>query len=322
LTPLDDLGGLTPVGDMGGLTPVGGPGGAAPSSPTTSDDLFADLSPASGPGPLGAAGGGTLPSVGAGLGGPAASPFGGASTGVNPYASPAASSAGSYGGYGGGGTKTRRSGLPWDKPEQADSPFFGTVKMVLFSPTDAFRRMHRKGGLGRPLAFCVGGVLMGTIATNLYSSLFQFVAILAAASRAEPGEGGAMIGTVLVGIAVGFVAGLGMAALMAVLWAFLNAAMMHLSLAVLGSADQPYETTFRVVCYAVGATSLYQVVPCGGLIGGIACLIILGIGLANAHETDGGRAAAAVILPVVICCMLCSTLIGAFDLALTPDFGE
>jgi hypothetical protein len=227
--------------------------------------------------------------------------------------------AGSYGGYGGGGgSKRRRSGLPWDKRDQEDSPFWSTVKLVLFSPTDAFRRMRRTGGLGRPLLFCVGGVLVGTVATNVYSSLAQLVMMLAALSQIEDGERGMMIGTTLIGLAVGFVAGIGMAALMAVVWAFLQAAMMHLSLAVLGSANQPYETSFRVVCYAVGATALYQVIPCGGLIGGIACLIILGIGLAAAHETDGGRAAAAVILPIVICCMACSTFAGALDLAFAP----
>ena len=43
---------------------------------------------------------------------------------------------------------------------------------------------------------------------------------------------------------------------------------------------------------------------CGGVIGGIWALVIVIIGLAAAHEIPTGKAAAAVLIPIVVCCVL------------------
>ena len=87
---------------------------------------------------------------------------------------------------------------------------------------------------------------------------------------------------------------------------FLWAGVVHLCLMLLGGAKQGYEATFRALAYSYGATSLFQVVPfCGGFISIIWSLVAQIIGLKELHETGGGRAAAAVFLPLVLCCCLC-----------------
>jgi hypothetical protein len=55
----------------------------------------------------------------------------------------------------------------------------------------------------------------------------------------------------------------------------------------------------------VGSTLPLAIVPfCGGAIGGIWGMICTIIGLAQAQETSTGKAAAAVLIPLVLCCGL------------------
>src|ERR1041384_8348277 len=84
---------------------------------------------------------------------------------------------------------------------------------------------------------------------------------------------------------------------------FIASGIIHLCLMLVGGAKKPFETTFRVMCFAQGSTQLLLIVPiCGGLIAGVWALVVEIIGLAKAHETDIGRAALAILIPVIVCC--------------------
>ena len=64
--------------------------------------------------------------------------------------------------------------------------------------------------------------------------------------------------------------------------------------------------------YSAGSTGLIAMVPfCGGIVSAIWQVVILIIGLARAHEISTGRAAAAVLLPAIICCVAVMLTIGA-----------
>ena len=72
---------------------------------------------------------------------------------------------------------------------------------------------------------------------------------------------------------------------------------------IVGGANQPFETTFRVLAFTQGSTGPLQIIPlCGGLISGVWAIVCYCIGLARAHETDTGRAVLAVFLPLIVCC--------------------
>ena len=72
---------------------------------------------------------------------------------------------------------------------------------------------------------------------------------------------------------------------------------------IVGGANQPFETTFRVFAFTQGSTGPLQIIPlCGGLIAGVWAIVCYCIGLARAHETDTGRAVLAVFLPLIVCC--------------------
>ena len=84
---------------------------------------------------------------------------------------------------------------------------------------------------------------------------------------------------------------------------FIWAALVHLFLMMAGGANKTFETSFRALSFAYGATALFAVVPCcGGIIAVIWGLIADCIAIARSHETDIGRAVIAVLLPLVVCC--------------------
>ena len=109
--------------------------------------------------------------------------------------------------------------------------------------------------------------------------------------------------TGLIGAGFGMIAAIILIPVFLTIFLFIGAAIVHVCLMIVGGANQSYETTFRVLCYTVGSTYPLIIAPlCGGFIAGIWGLVLEIIGLARAHETDIGRAALAVFLPVIVCC--------------------
>ncbi len=154
--------------------------------------------------------------------------------------------------------------------------------------------MKREGGLGEPLIYTVIlGTVGGVIALG-FSLIMQSVGIM---SGRQNGVGG------LLGFGMGSVFLVLLIPIFLAVGTFIGAAIMHVCLMIVGGANQSFETTFRVLCYAGGSANALQLVPiCGGLLAGLATLVLNCIGLARAHETDTWRAVVAILLPVVMCC--------------------
>jgi hypothetical protein len=86
---------------------------------------------------------------------------------------------------------------------------------------------------------------------------------------------------------------------------FVSAVITHLCLMLIGGANQGYETTYRVVAFSAGSVAWLDVIPCfGPLIHFVMSFVCPIQGLAAAHHTSVGKAAAAVILPIVLCVAL------------------
>jgi hypothetical protein len=117
----------------------------------------------------------------------AATPYGGTPFGgtTNPYASPAPFASSRSAAASQHTHKPKRNGLPWDRRD--DDGLFGTAKLVLFSPKEAFYRMHRTGGVGRPLLFCMTGTLIGTLINIGYNLLANLAIVLLAGDAKRMG---------------------------------------------------------------------------------------------------------------------------------------
>jgi hypothetical protein len=189
-----------------------------------------------------------------------------------------------------------RPGLPWDRRDSTGfvNAFIGTMKTVLTEPSAAFSAMKREGGFGDPLIYTLIGGSIGLLFYFVYSFFFSSLGSLGSRENPLAHLIGTGIGSILMIICI---------PLFVVIGTFLASAILHLCLMIVGGAKQPFETTFRVVCFSGGSVGPIMIVPlCGALIAGIWRLVLFCIGLSRAHETETGRAVLAVLLPLIVCC--------------------
>jgi hypothetical protein len=188
--------------------------------------------------------------------------------------------------------------LAWENP--APPPFFSsvveTIRQVLSKPVETFQSMPCQGGIGKPLKFYV----LVSWATSAVAILYQ-----AAATLINPAvfSGEELKNLPPYALALIFAGLVLFMPVFLLLGAFVSSGILHLALMLVGGARKPFETTFRVFCYASGSTSSLQLVPiCGGWFYSVASLIYCVIGLKEAHRTDLWRPIVAVLLIFVLCC--------------------
>lgn len=197
--------------------------------------------------------------------------------------------------------------LPWEQPGY---PFlealYETAKLFFTEPAAAFGRMQLGGGLGRPLGYAIIFGWLGVIAGQLYN-----IAMGGAMYKLLPhfSEGADFGFNTLINVGV-----MVTAPLFILIGVFVGAAIYHLFLLLYGGAASGFGATVRVLCYA-STVQVLQVLPfCGGLIGAVWGLVLQVIGLAVVHRTTRGKAAAAVLTPLLLCC-LCLAVLGIFFFA-------
>lgn len=199
--------------------------------------------------------------------------------------------------------------LPWEQPGYPLlEALFETGKLVLTSPQEAFRRMAISGDLGRPLMYAVIFGWIGIIAGQVYNIAFG-----SAMYRWLPGFdnlGGDAPSTMInFGIMIA-------APILVLIGVFISAAIVHLFLLIVGGANSGFPATVRVMCYA-STVQVLQVLPlCGGILGGLWGVYLEIIGIATAHRTSQGKAALAVLLPAVLCCVCLAIVMVAFGAAI------
>ncbi|MDX2081179.1 MAG: YIP1 family protein [Terrimicrobiaceae bacterium] len=186
----------------------------------------------------------------------------------------------------------------WEREGAFFARMFGTVRDVVTKPVAVFRDLKRDGGYGKPLTFYV---LIGWI-TGAVGILYQAaVAMVNPAMVTGDAAGAASVsGPMLVGILIGTAV---LLPVFLVIGAFVWSGIFHVALMVVGGAKGTFETTFRAITYATGATSVGQVLPlCGSYITMIASLVYSVIALKEAHKTDLWRPIVALLIVVLLCC--------------------
>jgi len=183
---------------------------------------------------------------------------------------------------------------------------YTTLKDVLFRPSGFFKRMPVTGGLTDPLLYALIIGMVGLIFSYFWQILLQ----------------GAMQGMMLPGMKAAaeqnMFRGIGLAVLaffspfLIILVLFIGSGILHVCLVLVRGARSGFEATFRVVAYGYSTYILLVIPFCGGLIAGVWAVVLAIIGLREAHETTGGKAAFAVFLPVVVCCGLFLVAIAMF----------
>jgi len=166
-----------------------------------------------------------------------------------------------------------------------------TWKEVLFKPRVSFPRMKTRGGFVAPLLFCltmmVIAIFSSTITVLIYDPLLSWVGFPPASMHPLSPMAWVMRVPRFFLVAIPLALGL----------SFLNAGIMHLSLALFKGTSKSYEATYRVSCYCY-SNFIFTLVPyVGDIVATIWSAVSTIIGLSKVHRTEGWRAAAAVLLP-------------------------
>jgi hypothetical protein len=196
-----------------------------------------------------------------------------------------------------------RNGPAWEHRDELGlvAAAWATIKSVLSRPSDAFTTMKREGGPNAPMLYHVLLSAIGSFAGIVYQCL---IALAGGLTEQQQRLFAPLLGNSAL-VAAAVLGGVIFIPICIALFTVISAAIVHLSLMICGGAKQPFETTFRVTCYASGSTNILQVVPfCGGMVAAIWGLIATCIGLAKAHEITVLRAVLAVLLPGILCCVL------------------
>jgi hypothetical protein len=189
----------------------------------------------------------------------------------------------------GGPTPYRPAGegeyCPWEDMEGLGffQAFLTTLREVLFSPSQFYRRMPTSKGITHPLIF---GLILGVLG-GVFSLAWQRIFFLRLGQFPE-------IATVyFLGIIIGL-------PLIVLIILYLGSAIIHLCLMVVGGNRRGFEATFRVIAYS-WSTQIFALIPfVGGLIIPLYALVIEIIGLRESHGIGTGRAILAIFLPVIV----------------------
>ena len=200
--------------------------------------------------------------------------------------------------------QVERQGLPWEREGGGQlAAAVETLRLVLTEPARAFRMMRQVGGLGDPTLYVAVLGTVGTFFALIWRSMFEgwTASMMGDELAAFTGAGGIGMWSLV------------LAPFMMVVLTAIGALIYHLALLLFGGAPQPLETTYRVVAYVWGSTSLIQIVPmCGGIIAFVWGSVVMIIGIREAHGVPQSRALAAVLVPVVVVCLCGFFLSSAF----------
>ena len=203
----------------------------------------------------------------------------------------------------GGGAGAAGAGLPWEERARlgAVPAFVETVKLLVVNPTEAFARAKRRGDLFSPIAFAVVLGWAGVIFQSLWSLAFgsSLLDLMPPEMREVSGFG-------VAAKTFGLVAQIILAPIFIVIFLFIGSAIVHLMLMLVGgtkASEAGFEGTLRSLAYST-VSQLASVVPfAGGLIAMVWAIVLEMIGLATLHRTSYGKAIAAILLPLLLCCV-------------------
>jgi hypothetical protein len=201
-----------------------------------------------------------------------------------------------------------REKTPWEDREARG--FFGglfkTMNEVLFRPSEFFKKMPVTGGLTDPLLYALIVGMVGIMCSYFWQILFKN----AMHDMMFPGIQASAGLQIFQGVAMALLAFF--TPFLIILGLFLSSGILHLFLMMVKGSKSGYEATFRVVAYGYSA-NIFLVIPfCGSLLAGIWAVVLYIVGLREAHETTGGKAAFAVFFPVIVCCGLIAIMVALF----------
>jgi hypothetical protein len=188
------------------------------------------------------------------------------------------------------------------------SAFIEAIKLFVTSPAEAFAQTKRSGDYASPLIFAVLVGWIGMAIGQLWGMLFN-----ASMFSMFPGEMGDQMGAMAATSIGAFIGTLILAPIFVAIGLFIWSGLLHLCVMLvggLGESTSGFEGTFRVVSYVTVAQFANIIPVVGGLIALVWSIILGVIGLTDLHRTTQGKATAAILIPIALCCV-CAMVLGA-----------
>ena len=201
-------------------------------------------------------------------------------------------------------------GLPWERRAELGfvNAFVETIKLLMTSPGDAWRRTKEKGDYAEPLIFAILVSWIGIAVSSVWSSLFG-----QAWTSLLPPELKAKIGSAMAANAGMLLIQVGLAPVFVLIGLFVGAAIYHVSFLIVGATKDStsgFEGTFRTVSYS-SVSQLANVIPfVGWLIALVWSPILMVMGAVRMHRTTQGRAIAGILIPFLVCCTCVVIVLG------------
>jgi hypothetical protein len=169
-----------------------------------------------------------------------------------------------------------------------------TLKETLFNPSEFFKKMNVTGGLSNPMLYAMITGMVGWMGYYFWEIIFHDTFLGYLPSKAQQGfDLFAETGLAVKAILTPF---------MLIIGLFICSGIIHLLLLIVRGAKNGFEATFRVIAYCSGA-NLFLLIPlCGAFLSAVWTLVLVVIGLRDAHGTSGGKAAFVVLFPLIMCC--------------------
>lgn len=190
--------------------------------------------------------------------------------------------------------------IPWERPGAGAGDLWPTLTLLLGRPGEAFSRLVPNAGVGRALIF---GLVVYVI-SNAVAQLWNLALSNALQGLIERLGGGAFSEFQQFQLSPGIQWALNvfLSPFLFLIGTLVGAGIVHLLLLLFGGAPGGFETTLRVNAYSAAPTVVMVIPFLGGLIAVVWWIVLLIVGLGAAHRIPTGRAAAAVLIPVALCC--------------------
>lgn len=206
----------------------------------------------------------------------------------------------------GGPPASTSPGLPWDRAKSGNA-LIETAKGLITAPGRAFAEMREKGDYASPILFAVIIGTVGAVINQIWNLVFgaSFVDMMPPEMQSQWGEFMAPgVGSVVINIVL--------APLYVLIGLFIGSAIYHLFLLMVGGTKEStagFEGTVRAVSYG-SVANIAMIIPIvGSVVAVVWSIVLYVIGLSRVHHTSTGKALAAVLLPLLLCCV-CLIILG------------
>ncbi len=196
--------------------------------------------------------------------------------------------------------------VPWEERHKLGlfRGYWETTKAVMLRPDQSFGGLSPETGKWwDPLSYAIISNYLGVSGiAAFYLLMFGIGGVAAYLDKSSKSSAslGVAEAVAIVGIIVFFLV---MVPIGAILGAFVWGGVEHLMLKLVGVNTRGFEATVRGACYSAAPAVLGLVPVCGSYVHpvwGIVCRIFAYRGV---HKTTGGKATAAVLIPVGLCCV-------------------